>query len=360
MKQRILFKTFLVLFLLIAGRGITFTQNCVCAMCGCPCGSPASAHTNPSCPVYIGYHSGKGGGTIVNKTSLEQDILVNLFSGLLNNLISGSSKQDKEKERLEEEQQQKTLAMLLAKQMQYNDSIAQVNHNKMMKDYIQLEGKGDSKFIKLDDDSWKSSIHFNCKITSFKGDVTVLKSNGERIVLSTTQSADLTPGDWIATGKNGRLKMHYAFEDGGEDIILGSNSAINIVTNEEGTHIPKLMKGNMYSVNNKLKEELTEKTLDAKDELSKDIDKLATLKNRFEVRTPAAICGVRGTEFTVHVDESDNTEVNVKNGIIDLTGNLIQGTIILTAGSKGIVKGTGVIVGPLKIDEKHFDEAKGN
>ena len=116
----------------------------------------------------------------------------------------------------------------------------------------------------------------------------------------------------------------------------------------------------MYVVNNKLKEELTDKVLDAKDELTKDIDKLARFKNRFEVRTPAAICGVRGTEFTVHVSESDNTEVNVKNGIVDLTGNLINGTITLTAGTKGIVKGTGEILGPLKIDEKQFDEGKCN
>ena len=78
------------------------------------------------------------------------------------------------------------------------------------------------------------------------------------------------------------------------------------------------------------------------------------------IRSPTAVCAVRGTEFTIQVDEFDNTEVNVKNGIVDLTGNLMNGTITLTAGTKGIVKATGEILGPLKMDEKQFDNRDNN
>ncbi len=313
------------------------------------------------------YNRSSSGTSSSNKTSFEKDIMLNIFSATLNNLFSNKpsasrlSTQDIEKARQQEAQRQQALAALLARQKQYNDSIAEAKHNRMMKDYKQLEGGGEVKFKTFYDNTRKPSVHFNCRITAIKGNVTVLKLNGKEILLSETQSVDLVPGDWIATGNNSRLKMHYAFENGGEDILLGQETVINIVKNEDGAHVPKLMKGDMYVVNNKFKEELADKVLDKKDELVNESPVMQKLRKKLgEVRTPNAICGVRGTEFTVHVDEFDNTEVNVKNGIVDLTGNLMNGTITLTAGTKGTVKGTGEIAGPLKFDEKQFDNLKDN
>lgn len=72
---------------------------------------------------------------------------------------------------------------------------------------------------------------------------------------------------------------------------------------------------------------------------------------RMNVRTLTAVCGIRGTEFTVSVDDFSNTEVNVMDGIIDLFGNLKSNAITLTAGTKGIVKASGEIFGPFKIDK---------
>ncbi len=314
------------------------------------------------------YNRSSSGTSSSNKTSFEKDIMLNIFSTTLNNLFSNkpsspqpSAPQDTEKARLQEAARQQALAALLAKQKRYNDSIAEVKHNRMMKDYKQLEGGGEVKFKTLDDNTWKPSVYFNCKITAFKGDVTILKSNGEKIILSETQSVDLVPGDWIATGNNSRLKMHYAFENGGEDIILGQKTVINIVTNEEGAHVPKLMKGDLYVVNNNFQEQIADKTMDIKDDLSNTVGKIQRAVGRklskMGVRTPSAALAIRGTEFAINVDEFDNTEVNVKNGIVDLSGNLMNGTITLTAGTKGIVKGTGEIVGPLKFDNKQFDNS---
>jgi len=346
------------LFLLLSIYGYSQT-GIQCVECG-----GMNGNHKTTCSSYNRSSSGRSSS---NKTSFEKAIMLNIFSTTLNNLFnnkpsaSQSSAQDTEKARQQEAQRQHALAALLARQKQYNDSIAEAKHNRMMKDYKQLEGGGEVKFKTLDDNTWRPSVHFNCKITAIKGNVTVLKSNGKKILLSETQSVDLVPGDWIATGNNSRLKMHYAFENGGEDILLGQETVINIVTNEDGAHVPKLMKGDMYVVNNKLKEELAGKVLDKKEELANESPIMQKLRKKLgEVRTPNAICGVRGTEFTVHVDEFDNTEVNVKNGIVDLTGNLMNGTITLTAGTKGIVKGTGEIAGPLKLDEKQFDNWKEN
>lgn len=238
-------KVYFVLFIVLVSTSVNFAQNnCTCALCGCPCSAPASAHTNPNCPVYQNYHSGHSSNASVNKTTLEQEIMLNIFSKVLNNLFNENkpneprlSDQDKEKGKLEETQKQKALAVLLAKQKRYKDSIAQVKYDKMMKDYKQLDGSGDLTFKTLD----KPSVHFNCKILAYKGSVTVFRSNGQRIILSDEQSVDLTPGDWISTGKDSRLKLHFAFENGGEDAILGSNSVVNIITNEVGTQEPKLL-----------------------------------------------------------------------------------------------------------------------
>jgi len=191
------------------------------------------------------------------------------------------------------------------------------------------------------------------------GNVTVFKTNGQRIVLSSERSVDLAPGDWIATGKDSRLKLHYAFENGGEDMILGSSSVLNIVTNESGTHEPKLLRGDMYVVSDNVQEKIADIVLDTKAELTNYVYQfmapLKRLSSKMNVRTPHAAMSIQGTEFTIQVDEFDNTEVNVKNGIVDLTGNLMNGTITLAAGTKGIVKATGEILGPLEMDEKQFD-----
>ncbi len=358
------FSLVLVIELIVAVT--TFAQdNCTCVICGVSCNSPASAHTNPDCPVYKNYHSGHGINTSVSTPSLEQEIMLNIFSRALNNLFSSNNNQgepnsgEKEQARIDEDRKQRALAVLLARQKRYNDSVAQANHNRMMKDYKQLDGSGEIKFKTLDDETRKPAVNFNCKILAYKGSVTVFKPNGKSIVISETQSVELAPGDWIATGNNSRLKLHYAFESGGEDIILGSNSAINIVTNEEGTHVPKLLKGDMYVVNNYIKEKLADNVLDAKDELTNDANRvLASVRKKMtkmEVQTPSAVCAVRGTEFTVNVDEFENTIVNVKKGNIALTGNLIQGTIMLSAGTRGIVKASGEILGPLQIDDKQQD-----
>jgi len=337
-------------------------DNCKCVVCGVPCNSPASAHTNPACPVYKNYHSNKGGSSSAAKSpSFEQQILFNIFSNIIDNMLSKSEQQIAQ-EKQEEEFRRQYLADLLAKQKRYNDSIAQVRHEKMMKDYKPLEGNSNLSYKRLDDKPKMPQVHFNCKITSFKGKVVVVKLNGQKITLSETQSADLAPGDWIATGPYSRIKMHYAFESGGKDMILYPESAITIGT-DNGYQVPNLMKGKMYMVDDDktIQAKITEKALDANDELNKGIGKAkATVRKvnkMFEVKTPDCLCAIRGTEFIVNVDDFENTEVNVKEGTVDLTGTLMNGTITLTAGTKGIVKHTGEIIGPLKMDEKQFESS---
>jgi len=322
-------------------------------------------------PTCSSYNRASSGTSTSGKLNFQEEIMMNLFSRLLTNSVKNNQQTEQQKaqklaqEKRDEDMRQQRLAILLTKQKRYNDSVA---HARMMKDYKPLEGSSDLSYKGLDDNKPKQSIvHFNCKITSFQGKVIVLKSNGQQIILSETQSADLAPGDWIATGENSRIKLHYAFESGGKDMILHPKSAISIETGDNGDQEPNLMKGKMYMVDDDkfVQSKIAEMALDANNALANGLGNIkASLKNemnrRIHIRTPSAVLADRGTEFTVNVDDFNVTEVNVKNGIVDLTNNLKNKTITLTEGTKGIVKATGEIIGPLEMNETQFDDKDDN
>lgn len=293
-----------------------------------------------------------------NSLDLQQQIMLNIFSGMLNNTVNNNNKsvaQNLAQEQRAEAIRQQQLAILLANQQRLNDSISQANHGRMMKDYKPLAGSSDLSYKGLDDKPDMAPVRFNCKITSFQGKVIVVKSNGQQIALSETQLADIGPGDWIATGENSRVKMHYVFENGGEDITIGSKSVLTIGIYDDGTHSPTLMRGKMYAVNQSGARQVYQEGDGIIDQAAFEADRLKEkIKNkiiRMNVRTPTAVCGIRGTEFTVNVDDFSNTEVNVMDGIVDLLGILKDNTITLTAGTRGIVKTSGEIFGPFKIDK---------
>jgi hypothetical protein len=312
------------------------------------CGGMNGNH-KPGCK-YMGVNANPSAA----HANIDQQILGAIFSGMLNNFFStaSDSKQTeaaKLRQQQEEQLRQQRLSAMIALQKKYNDSIAQSRHDKMMKEYKKLDGGNDLAFKRLDDDKWKPSSHFNCKITSFSGDVRVVKADGKMVVISPDEIIVLEPGDWLATGPNSRVKLHYSFESGGEDIMLGQKSAINIVTDESGTHIPKFVRGNYYVTNNIV----TEKYAEYQEILISETDKLKSkFENKFKIRTPACALAIRGTEFTVNVDSIGKTIVCVFEGIVELTDYNHQTSLTLTAGKKGIVNDNGAIGGPLTIKDE--------
>jgi hypothetical protein len=125
----------------------SLAQSCVCALCNVPCSSPASAHTNPLCPVYKNRIANTGSKSASPGLNMEQQIMGSVFQSLIRSVFSTSntkSPSPEEKQKLEREQQErmKQLAMRQAILKRYNDSIAQAKHDKMMKDYKTLDGSG--------------------------------------------------------------------------------------------------------------------------------------------------------------------------------------------------------------------------
>lgn len=359
--KKILLFTIVLVFISVFTTNQVIAQNCVCALCNVPCSAPASAHTNTNCNVYKNRLTGQSSTS--GRGSMEQAIMGAIFSNMLTGFLKNNSSNqisEQEKARLEQEKQiqQQRMAEMLKRQKAYNDSVAQARHDKMMKDYKKLEGSGELSYKGLDYKVNNPPVHFNCKITSFKGTVSVVKSDGRMVKLTPDQSIDLAPGDWLATGPDSKVKLHYDLESDGEDILLGQKSAINIVKDERGVNVPKLMRGQLYVTNNlveekvaEYKEEFITQSDKAKNELMKELRK----KFQPEIRTGTAVLAIRGTEFTINVDTIGNTEVLVFKGEVDLTGLLIENKISLTEGYKGIVKRNGEIIGPTVFEKNELE-----
>lgn len=326
------------------------------------CGGMNGNHTT-TCKYYNPPANSNSGST---GYSMEQEIMGTIFQSFLKSVFSSSNSNDvksaEETKKIEEEKQNriKQLALKQSILKEYNDALAKAEYDKMMKDYKKLEGSGDLKYKSLDDEKkWSASVKFNCKITSFKGDVRILKSNGKIVQLSENQSVDLEPGDWIATGVKSNVKLHYLFEKGGEDLLIGQKSALTIVANAEGNYVPKLIDGNLYIVNNMVTEKIAEGNEAYNEAYDNVVGKTKSLMNlikiRTQIRTPTAVCGIRGTEFTINVDSLGNTMVIVMKGLVDLTCSEKDSTITLSDGDKAFVYQGGEISGPLKYENIDID-----
>lgn len=74
----------------------------------------------------------------------------------------------------------------------------------------------------------------------------------------------------------------------------------------------------------------------------------AKLQKRFEVRTPAAVLGVRGTEYSVR-SQPEATEVQVHSGVVAVTPSAGGETVEVQAGSMLTVGRDGRVVGPVPL-----------
>lgn len=313
---------------------------------------------------YYNPPASSGSSNISSNANFEQEIAQEILGNMITNLFRNAGKQseeEKQRQKRQEELAKAHLAAMEAKQKKYNDSVLQVKHDKMKKEMKPLEGYGNVAYKSLENP--KPKVNFNCKITGFKGEVKILKANGGGLItLSDNQSIDLAPGDYIAAGDNSQVKLHYAFEKGGEDILLGQNTIATIVTEEDGTQIPKLIgkKGRMYETNNKVSDftaNMNEKVITEIKELTKEARKALwqTENQKLRVRCANWAMAVRGTEFFLITDSLENSNVFVLNGMVDVIDEVNSKYVTLTTGYMCTVSSTGVISGILnfKIEEQN-------
>ncbi|UKS24013.1 FecR domain-containing protein [Paenibacillus sp. HWE-109] len=118
-------------------------------------------------------------------------------------------------------------------------------------------------------------------VASLSGDVTIKKGGGSKSY-DAYESMSLNQGDTVYTGEGSSVTLNLS--NGDSEITLGANSEVNVsdLSSSDGSKKSKLKvwAGSMWV----------------------KVKSLAGSNDEFEVETPTAVMGVRGTQFFVGVD----------------------------------------------------------
>lgn len=152
----------------------------------------------------------------------------------------------------------------------------------------------------------------NAVASGVTGDVKISR-NGKFADLYGSDGDFLVPGDKIQTGADGRIDL--VMKDG-HKIHMEPHSTLTFEKDE----VSFLAEGEMASMKKWIKEKM---------------------RKKFEVRTPAAICGVRGTEYSIH-SARDGTAIEVHEGSVEVWDSKKTQSVIVEAGFKTFVPNDGL------------------
>lgn len=151
-------------------------------------------------------------------------------------------------------------------------------------------------------------------LSGVKGEVLVKKGGGLR-ELPAADGMVLVQGDWLRTGKTGTAKLIY--QDGTEATI-GASSSINI---------QRLSTTDSYRVSALSEESATATTTGHQSSIQlwsgsiwSKVKSLLNMDDRYEVETPTAVMGVRGTLYLVKVTNGA-TQGDIVEGVVGVTQN---------------------------------------
>jgi len=156
-----------------------------------------------------------------------------------------------------------------------------------------------------------SAAQPSVKLSGIKGDV-IIRTGGGLRELPAVDGTELVQGDWLRTGKTGTAKLSY--EDGTEATI-GASSYINLqqlssrdtasVSSHHQARITSWKDGHQSSI------ELWAGSVWSK------VKSLVNIDDKYEVETPTAVMGVRGTLYLVSVDQTTgSTQSDVIDGTV--------------------------------------------
>ena len=148
------------------------------------------------------------------------------------------------------------------------------------------------------------------------GRVTAISASGERPL---TKGAEIGNGDTIRTADGSRAQVRFS---DGALVSLQPRSEFRIDNyefsgKEDGQEkgFFSLLKGGLRTITGFIGR---------------------THRNNYKVSTAVATIGIRGTEYTVQVEEDGTTQVHTGEGLIEISGT--AGSLLLASGESGIVR----------------------
>jgi hypothetical protein len=152
----------------------------------------------------------------------------------------------------------------------------------------------------------------SAKLIQMEGDVQVIRAGGEK-PFKAFVNMRLTEGDRIITGTSGKAKIEM---DDEVVITLAENTRIYL-SELRGSKGAKQSSINLQSggVGSSVKEKLKD-------------------NSRFEIKTPTAVMGVRGTEFFTQY-YNGNVDVRVVDGVVEVTVNVTSEGDVTGVGGAG-------------------------
>ena len=172
-------------------------------------------------------------------------------------------------------------------------------------------------------------------ITFVKGQVQV-KRAGSNEWIRARRNMPLNPGDTVRTLKNSYADLGYGTSEfssvAGSDIRM---NPLSVITVPDKT----------------LKVEKKSKVRVVVDDAIKNVYSLLK-KDEFEVETPSTVCGIRGTDFIIDVDEEGNTTFMLKEGSIEVNNIFDNSVVILKPGYKVLSSVNKTISEPEEMTEK--------
>lgn len=154
------------------------------------------------------------------------------------------------------------------------------------------------------------------KIADLRGDVFVRRGGGLR-EFAAFDGMPLAQGDWVRTDTNASAKIVY---ETGSKTAIGSDTELSI---EKLTANEKTSQGSLKRIFSSGSDQISIKLWAGS--VWNKVKSLLNIDDEYEVETPTAVMGVRGTLYLVSIDkESGATDSTVMDGIVAVRQNTDQ------------------------------------
>jgi hypothetical protein len=179
-------------------------------------------------------------------------------------------------------------------------------------------------FLCLPQDAFTAGDDLQATLTDFEGDVSYQRAH-DKEWFSVETGMPLESGDMIRTGADGSAEILI---DDGSLLSLEGNAKIEL----SGLYVDSTSK------------KIKTKIYLAIGRLFSNITSMMHKESRFDIQTPTAIVGIRGTDFVVELADAEETDVGVFAGSVyvnsvDDSGNIIkEDEVIVTDGMQTTVR----------------------